>query len=525
MKKVLTLLSALLFTFSLLAQSPEKISFQMVLRDSNHELVTNQNIGMRISILQGSADGQSVYTETHIPRSNSQGLVSIDIGGGVSSQNFSTIDWQRGPYFVKTEADPSGGNNYSITGVSQILSVPYALHAKTAETILGGELSEKDPLFAASEAAKIGPLDIVNLSNLSGVNTGDQDLSHLATIKALQDSSIALRNAIPETVDFIRQETDPVFDAWDRSTGILIQEEQITDLKPYITEEKDPVFEANFDLNRAARGDIIQFDGRKWSRFTPNYLTGFTEAQKLSDVAALGNAINNQIKNLEDPSDPQDAVTKAYIDAILKSYDVIPQTFSAMISDIEGNRYKTVKIGNQVWMAENLKSTQFNDGTPIPELQDDNAWRNANGPGYCWYNNDRENLGKIHGALYNGYVLYSDPQKNVCPQGWHVPTQPEWQIFINTIADNGKLYPKNDNLWTIPYPEATDEYGFTALPSGQRATQGIFLQLGGIAFWHLKNTSEDTFSVYWGIWTQDPLSTLFGGAQPQEGFSIRCIRD
>ncbi len=110
------------------AQAPQKMSYQAVIRDGSNALVTTTAVGMQINILQGSANGTAVYAETQIPTTNINGLASIEIGGGtVVSGNLSTIDWANGPYFIKTETDPAGGINYTITGTSQLLSVPYAL--------------------------------------------------------------------------------------------------------------------------------------------------------------------------------------------------------------------------------------------------------------------------------------------------------------------------------------------------------------------------------------------------------------
>jgi hypothetical protein len=129
MKKIYAFLAAILFTAISFAQAPEKMSYQAVVRDSGDALVTNQPLGMQISILQGSTSGTAVYTETQIPTTNVNGLVTLEIGTGTTSDNFSAIDWSSGPYFIKTEIDPSGGTNYSITGASQLLSVPYSLQA------------------------------------------------------------------------------------------------------------------------------------------------------------------------------------------------------------------------------------------------------------------------------------------------------------------------------------------------------------------------------------------------------------
>jgi hypothetical protein len=138
LKKLYPLLSAILLSTVVFAQSPNKMSYQSVVRDAADNLVVNGTIGMQISILQGSTTGVSVYTETQTPTSNANGLVSIEIGGGTSAGDFSTIDWSTGPYFVMTEIDLVGGTNYTITGTSQLLSVPYALHASVADSIAGG---------------------------------------------------------------------------------------------------------------------------------------------------------------------------------------------------------------------------------------------------------------------------------------------------------------------------------------------------------------------------------------------------
>ncbi len=123
------------YLFSALAQSPQKISYQAVVRNSSNQLVANGPVGMRISILQGSVSGSNVYIETQSLNTNANGLVSLEIGGGaVVSGNFSTIDWSAGPYFIKTDTDPLGGTNYTITGTTQFLSVPYALYAERSGT-------------------------------------------------------------------------------------------------------------------------------------------------------------------------------------------------------------------------------------------------------------------------------------------------------------------------------------------------------------------------------------------------------
>ena len=122
-------------------QSPGKMSYQAVIRTSSNEILTNQLVGMRISLLQGSVSGTAVYVETQTPTTTANGLVSIEIGAGtVVSGTFDMIDWSNGPFFIKTETDPTGATSYSISGTSELLSVPYALHSTTADSLVGGEV-------------------------------------------------------------------------------------------------------------------------------------------------------------------------------------------------------------------------------------------------------------------------------------------------------------------------------------------------------------------------------------------------
>jgi len=130
--KNITLFLFLLITFSFFAQSPEKMSYQAVIRDATNTLVTNQSVGMQISILQTTTTGTAIYTETQTVSTNTNGLLSLEIGMGVTSDDFSAIDWNAGPYFIKTETDPTGGTSYTITGTSQLMSVPFAMYSKTS---------------------------------------------------------------------------------------------------------------------------------------------------------------------------------------------------------------------------------------------------------------------------------------------------------------------------------------------------------------------------------------------------------
>ena len=185
MKKLYSLIATIILISSVFSQSPEKMSYQAVIRNSSNNLVTNAAVGMKISILQGSAEGTAVYAETQLPVTNGNGLVSIEIGTGSTSDDFSAINWTGGPCFLKTETDLNGGANYTIVGTSQLLSVPYALFSKTAGNVFSGnynDLTNQPALFSGSF------IDLTNKPTFATVATSGSytDLSNTPTILGSQ---------------------------------------------------------------------------------------------------------------------------------------------------------------------------------------------------------------------------------------------------------------------------------------------------------------------------------------------------
>ncbi len=145
MKRIfLTFSAVLLLAATAQAQSPEAFKYQAVVRDASNTIVNGQAVGMQLAILQGSPTGTAVYTEEFATTTNAYGLVNIEIGNGVTSDNFSAIDWANGPYFIETSIDLNGGTAYSVMGTSQLVSVPYALHATTAGTALVDNVDDAD---------------------------------------------------------------------------------------------------------------------------------------------------------------------------------------------------------------------------------------------------------------------------------------------------------------------------------------------------------------------------------------------
>ena len=221
MKKIL--LSAFLaFSFSAAySQSPEMMSYQAVVRNSTNHLIVNQQVGVRLSVLQGNAEGTIVYSETHTLLSNGNGLITLQFGGGTAvSGTFEEIDWANGPYFIKSETDVAGGTNYTITGTSQMLTVPYALYAKTSGSSVPGP---QGPAGAAGSDGAIGLTGPAGPEGVQGIQgeTGPQGpigLTGPAGSEGIQgiqgetgpQGSIGLTGpAGPEGVQGIQGETGP----------------------------------------------------------------------------------------------------------------------------------------------------------------------------------------------------------------------------------------------------------------------------------------------------------------------------
>ncbi len=215
LKSVLVLLTGTFYLVPTFAQSPEKMSYQAVIRSSNNALVTNTSVGMQISILQGSENGMAVYIETQTPTTNANGLISIEIGNGtVVNGNFAAINWANGPYFIKTEVDPGGGTSYTITGISQMLSVPYALHAKTADNIVGG-LNETDPHYASDSSLIKTSVRNWNSSLSKNISSADttrwgNDTDAFNEFQALSISNDSISLSKGGTIK-LPSETDPYY--------------------------------------------------------------------------------------------------------------------------------------------------------------------------------------------------------------------------------------------------------------------------------------------------------------------------
>ncbi|MCP4704678.1 MAG: hypothetical protein GY865_08720 [candidate division Zixibacteria bacterium] len=196
------------------------------------------------------------------------------------------------------------------------------------------------------------------------------------------------------------------------------------------------------------------------------------------------------------------------------------------VTDIDGNVYITAKIGDQTWMLQNLKVTNYRNGDPIPNVTDDGAWGGLSTGAYCEYDNDINNV-STYGRLYNWHAV--DDSRNIAPEGWHVPTDAEWQTLVDYLGGvsvaGGKMKETGTTHWDSPNTGATNESGFSGLPGGYRyGTTGPFYYVGRTTlFW----SSTEYFGLYAWYRTLDYSYSDIGRSNlfKNYGFSVRCVKD
>jgi uncharacterized protein (TIGR02145 family) len=384
--KNLVLLIAFLAQLKSYAQAPDKFSYQAVIRNATNQLIINQQVGVKISILHGSESGNIVYSETHTPTTNANGLISLQVGNGnIISGDLISINWSNGPFFIQTETDPNGGSAYSIMNLTQMMSVPYALYAKKAADNQQLEVSlSGDTLFMQNGG-------FVKIPRISAANNG---------------------------------------------------------------------------IGQAGISD---------------HACGAT--------------------NVHDAS---------------KYYGVM--------ADQQGNVYKTITIGEQEWMAENLRTSIYRNGEPINNDFVSNSWALYIGR-WCYFN-DNPQYNCPYGKLYN-WLVVADPRK-VCPVGWHVPSNSEWDTLIELLGGDsiagGKMKAIGSQYWNLPNTEATNESGFAALPGAFRSQSGSFDSLRVKGYYWTSNDLGFTFSILRSFYFQEgSINENF--VDKRTGAAIRCIKD
>jgi uncharacterized protein (TIGR02145 family) len=196
------------------------------------------------------------------------------------------------------------------------------------------------------------------------------------------------------------------------------------------------------------------------------------------------------------------------------------------VLDIDENTYKWVKIGTQVWMAENLKAINYKNGTAIEYPGTDNtAWANNTTGAYAWYNNNEATYKPTYGALYNWHSVNTG---NLCPSNWHIPTDADWTMLIDYLGGENvagaKLKEIGTTHWKSPNPGATNETGFTALPGGYRLPGGVFFDIRNYGY-YWSATEATSISAFYRQSIADFSNINRGATNKEYGMLVRCIKD
>lgn len=206
-----------------------------------------------------------------------------------------------------------------------------------------------------------------------------------------------------------------------------------------------------------------------------------------------------------------------------------PNKTYGSVSDIDGNTYKTIVIGTQTWMAENLKTTKFNTGEEIPLNTNDTTWLALSTPAYCWYDNNISNK-NIYGALYNYFVVKTE---KICPVGWHIANQEEWDIMVSNTLDAGNVKETGTSHWQSPNEGATNESGFSGVPAGARVGSHYYNDILiaeyyglGIKVWWWSSTLLEASSVFVTyLKVNENTYQTTSTAEIHCGISIRCLKN
>lgn len=196
------------------------------------------------------------------------------------------------------------------------------------------------------------------------------------------------------------------------------------------------------------------------------------------------------------------------------------------VIDVDGNVYNTIVIGTQEWMTENLRTTKYCNGDPVPNVTDSSQWNSLSTGAWVFYNNNSQ-YENPYGKLYNWYSV-SDV-RNICPCSWHVPTHTEWNVLINYLGGDslagGKMKSIGTQLWLYPNINATNESGFSGIPGGYLIASGSFNFVGAGGYWW--SSTEITPGLAWSSFLlyNSGIAYINGSSNMKNGASIRCIKD
>jgi uncharacterized protein (TIGR02145 family) len=204
-------------------------------------------------------------------------------------------------------------------------------------------------------------------------------------------------------------------------------------------------------------------------------------------------------------------------------YRGFPEPICGAVTDIDGNVYKTVMIGTQEWMVENLKVTHYRNGDPIPNINDGPTWSGLTTGAYCEYDNEINNVA-TYGRLYNWFAVADS--RNMAPAGWHIPSDAEFQTLVDYLGENagGKLKTTGTTNWLDPNTGATNESGFSGVPGGLRASYGSYMEISYYSYFWSSTLSGSVDAWYRSLY-YNYTEVGRGKGEIRDGFSVRCVKD
>ncbi len=574
---ILTLTNLLILT-SIMAQSPQKMSYQAVVRDGDQKLVIDKTIGVKISILYGTHNGEAHYVEEQVLRTNANGLITMEVGVGNSLRGtMESIEWSKGQYFIRTDIDPSGGSDYTISGVSQLLSVPYAFYAETASKLLDdnskygfgnwarpwrtegnnyidddihyiGTKNNADLVFKTVEIERMR----LTTEGVLVVDSFQLDSETAAGFVLISDAEGRASWADPLSIAGLEGPTgatgatgpqgDAGTDGQDGATGATGPQgiqglpgndgndgTNGVDGQDGATGATGPQGDAGTDGNDGATGPT----GPQGDAGTAGNdgATGATGLQGATGAAGNDGAAG-PTGPAGDPATDDQMFTVSFTGDTLYisngNWVIIPGISASQplrVEDIDGNIYSTVVIGTQEWMQQNLKTTRYQNGDVIPNITDNTTWANLTTGAYSVYNHDGSN-DAVYGKLYNWYVVVD--ARNVCPTGWHVPTDAEWTVLTDTLGGTSVAGAKMKEAglvhWNTPNTEATNESGFSGLPGGERYYTGPFLDIGNYGYWWSTTVNGPSDGWYRSVFYNSSIVYKFSNDK-SDGLSVRCLRE
>jgi uncharacterized protein (TIGR02145 family) len=483
----------LVSSLGLMAQAPQKFSYQTVIRNSGGQLLANQLVGIKISVLQGSENGIVVFAERHTPTTNANGLASLQIGTGtVLNGSFTNINWSQGPYFITTETDPKGGTSYTIVSTQQLLSVPYALYAETSGSSTPGPQGPAGPQGPQGEQGLTGPQGPIGLTGPAGPQgqTGATGAQGPIGLTGPQGPAGPQGQTGANGAQGPIGLTGPQGPAG--QNGATGPQGPIGPQGP----QGDPATDDQ-QLSVSETGDTLFLQGG-----------GFVIIPGVSSANNIGGG--------------QTGITIHSCGA--PTVHNTEKTYGSL-TDQQGNIYKTILIGTQEWMAENLKTSIFRNGEPIANVADNSQWVGLTSGAWCYYNNNYQN-DCPYGKLYNWYAVTDT--RNLCPIGWHVPTISESNILLSFLGAydiaGGKIKSVGSQYWGSNNIGATNESGFSALPGGGRNQFGNFNDLGTYGFWwSAPNPNTLDASIFFTASFGTTLNV--SNTSVTNGYSVRCVKD